>query len=122
LALAGIIVNNAVLLIDAIDEARREGMPPALAIEIAAVKRLRPIVMTKLVCILGLVPLWLFGGAMWTSLAVVMMGGLALGTLITLGLIPALYAIAFRVPSDPSSATKAVEDHAHATDTSLPTR
>jgi multidrug efflux pump len=97
LALGGIIVNNAVLLIDAIDEAIREGIAPALAIEIAAVKRLRPIVMTKLVCILGLVPLWLFGGAMWTSLAIVMMGGLALGTLITLGLIPALYGIAFRV-------------------------
>ena len=42
-------------------------------------------------------PLWLFGGAVWTSLAVVMMGGLALGTLITLGLFPALYAAAYRV-------------------------
>ena len=69
----------------------------AEAIEDAASKRLRPIVMTKMVCILGLVPLWLFGGAVWTSLAVVMMGGLALGTLITLGLIPALYAAAYRV-------------------------
>ncbi|RLJ38623.1 efflux RND transporter permease subunit [Acidovorax sp. 106] len=97
LALAGIIVNNAVLLLDAIEEARRSGMPAAEAIEDAAAKRLRPIVMTKMVCILGLVPLWLFGGAVWTSLAVVMMGGLALGTLITLGLIPALYAAAYRV-------------------------
>jgi multidrug efflux pump subunit AcrB len=52
-----------------------------------------------LVCILGLLPLWLFGGAVWESLAVVMMGGLALGTLITLGLIPALYALFFRVPT-----------------------
>jgi len=98
LALAGIIVNNAVLLLDAIDEARAAGMPAAEAIEDAASKRLRPIVMTKMVCILGLVPLYLFGGAMWTSLAVVMMGGLALGTLITLGLIPALYATFYRVP------------------------
>ncbi|RUR71255.1 efflux RND transporter permease subunit [Variovorax guangxiensis] len=97
LALAGIIVNNAVLLIDAIEEAGSSGMPAAEAIEEAASKRLRPIVMTKLVCILGLVPLWLFGGAIWTSLSIVMMGGLALGTLITLGLIPALYAIAYRV-------------------------
>ncbi|WCM93895.1 efflux RND transporter permease subunit [Acidovorax sp. NCPPB 2350] len=97
LALAGIIVNNAVLLLDAIEEARGAGLPAAEAVENAASKRLRPIVMTKLVCILGLVPLWLFGGAIWTSLAVVMIGGLALGTLITLGLIPALYAIAYRV-------------------------
>lgn len=104
LALAGIIVNNAILLIDAIDEARATGIPDAQAIEDAASKRLRPIVMTKLVCILGLLPLWLFGGAVWESLAVVMMGGLALGTLITLGLIPALYALFFRV------STPVVED------------
>lgn len=99
LALAGIIVNNAVLLLDAIDEARASGMPALEAIEDAAAKRLRPIVMTKMVCILGLVPLYLFGGAVWNSLSVVMMGGLALGTLITLGLIPALYAVAYRVPA-----------------------
>lgn len=99
LALAGIIVNNAVLLLDAIEEARASGLPAAQAVEDAAAKRLRPIVMTKLVCITGLVPLWLFGGVVWTSLAVVMMGGLALGTLITLGLIPALYAAAYRVPA-----------------------
>jgi multidrug efflux pump subunit AcrB len=97
LALAGIIVNNAVLLLDAIEEARRDGLPALQAIEEAAAKRLRPIVMTKMVCILGLLPLWLFGGAVWASLAVVMMGGLALGTLITLGLIPALYASFYRV-------------------------
>jgi len=99
LALAGIIVNNAVLLLDAIDEAIAEGLAPAAAIEDAASKRLRPIVMTKAVCILGLMPLYFFGGAVWTSLAVVMMGGLALGTLITLGLIPALYAAFYRVPA-----------------------
>lgn len=103
LALAGIIVNNAVLLLDAIDEARASGMAPAAAIEDAAAKRLRPIVMTKIVCILGLVPLYLFGGTVWTSLAVVMMGGLALGTLITLGLIPALYAAFYRVPAPPAA-------------------
>lgn len=104
LALAGIIVNNAILLIDAIDEAKASGLPDAEAIEDAASKRLRPIVMTKLVCILGLLPLWLFGGAVWESLSVVMMGGLALGTLITLGLIPALYALFFRVSVTPTEA------------------
>lgn len=104
LALAGIIVNNAVLLLDAIDEAIGHGLAPAAAIEDAASKRLRPIVMTKAVCILGLLPLYLFGGAVWTSLAVVMMGGLALGTLITLGLIPALYAAFYRVPAPPAAA------------------
>ena len=104
LALAGIIVNNAVLLLDAIEEGRRAGLPAALAIEEAGAKRLRPIVMTKAVCILGLLPLGLFGGAVWTSLAVVMMGGLALGTLITLGLIPALYAALYRVAAAAAAA------------------
>lgn len=102
LALSGIIVNNGVLLLDAIEDARRSGLPAAQAIEEAAAKRLRPIVMTSLVCTLGLVPLSLFGGVVWTSLAVVMMGGLALGTLITLGLIPALYAVAYRVSANQS--------------------
>jgi multidrug efflux pump len=97
LALAGIIVNNAVLLLDAIEEGRSNGLDAVEAIIDAGAKRLRPIIMTKMVCILGLVPLWLFGGVVWTSLAVVMMGGLALGTLITLGLIPALYAAFYRV-------------------------
>ncbi|MRV71953.1 MMPL family transporter [Duganella sp. FT92W] len=92
LALAGIIVNNAVLMLDAIEEGRRAGLPPFQAVEDAAAKRLRPIAMTNMVCIVGLVPLCLFGGAVWNSLSVVMIGGLVLGPLITLGLIPALYA------------------------------
>lgn len=110
LALAGIIVNNAVLLLDAIEENRRAAMPELQAIEDAAAKRLRPIVMTKMVCILGLVPLWLFGGVVWTSLAVVMIGGLALGTLITLGLIPALYAAFYRIHPD-NDASPSRETH-----------
>jgi len=104
LALAGIIVNNGVLLLDAIEECRSKGLPGAKAIEEACAKRLRPIVMTNLVCTLGLVPLWLFGGIVWTSLTVVMMGGLALGSVITLGLIPSLYAAFYRV-SAPSAQT-----------------
>ena len=99
LALAGIIVNNAVLLLDAIDELRRAGLPAGEAIERAAAKRLRPILMTTMVCVLGLIPLLLSGGIVWKSLSVVMIGGLALGSLITLGLIPALYAALYRVPS-----------------------
>jgi multidrug efflux pump subunit AcrB len=67
-------------------------MPLQAAIAHAAEMRLRPIVMTKLVCISGLAPLFLFGGDLWRPMAAAMMGGLALGTLITLALIPALYA------------------------------
>jgi multidrug efflux pump subunit AcrB len=65
LALMGIIVNNAVLLLGRIAEDRAAGMPLQAAIAHAAEMRLRPIVMTKLVCISGLAPLYLFGGDLW---------------------------------------------------------
>jgi len=61
----------------------------------AAFNRLRPIVMTNLTCILGLIPLMLFAGPLWKGMAISMMGGLALGTLVTLGLIPVLYVLLF---------------------------
>ncbi|MGJ3701236.1 efflux RND transporter permease subunit [Variovorax sp. AFSI2.2] len=95
LALAGIIVNNAVLLLERIEEELREGLERREAVVAAAVKRLRPIVMTKLTCIVGLVPLMLFAGPLWTGMAITMIGGLALGTLVTLGLIPVLYDLLF---------------------------
>ncbi|AUJ12172.1 acriflavin resistance protein [Xanthomonas oryzae pv. oryzae] len=95
LALAGIIVNNAVLLLERIEAELADGLPRREAVVAAAVKRLRPIVMTKLTCIVGLVPLMLFAGPLWTGMAITMIGGLALGTLVTLGLIPILYDLLF---------------------------
>ncbi|QXI30899.1 efflux RND transporter permease subunit [Pseudomonas vanderleydeniana] len=95
LSLAGIIVNNAVLLLERIEVERQNGHSIKVATVNAAVKRLRPIVMTKLTCITGLVPLLLFGGSLWEGMAISMIGGLALGTLITLGLIPLLYDLLF---------------------------
>lgn len=95
LALAGIIVNNAVLLIERIQTETDAGKPLPQAIADAAALRLRPILMTMLTCVLGLVPLFAFGGELWKPLAASMIGGLALGTLITLALVPALYAVLF---------------------------
>lgn len=100
LALMGIIVNNAVLLLGQIADDRKAGMDLMAAIAHSAELRLRPIVMTKLACIAGLVPLYIFGGDLWRPMAAAMIGGIALGTLITLVLIPALYALAFRKKSD----------------------
>ncbi|MFD1840984.1 efflux RND transporter permease subunit [Paracidovorax cattleyae] len=107
LALAGIIVNNAVLLLERIEAELAAGLARREAVVSAAVKRLRPIVMTKLTCIVGLIPLMLFAGPLWTGMAITMIGGLALGTLVTLGLIPILYDAlfsfgAFRTGMDPS--------------------
>jgi multidrug efflux pump subunit AcrB len=97
LALAGIITNNAVLLLERIEDERNEGLAHYDAVVMASLKRLRPIVMTKLTCILGLVPLMLFGGELWYAMAVVIIGGLALGTVLTLGVIPVVYSVLFRV-------------------------
>ena len=95
LSLAGIIVNNAVLLLDRIETEIANGHPLRRAVANAAVRRLRPIVMTKLTCIVGLIPLMLFAGPLWTGMSITIMGGLALGTLVTLGLIPVLYELLF---------------------------
>jgi multidrug efflux pump subunit AcrB len=103
LALAGIIVNNAVLLLERIQEERQPGVPLKEAVASAAAVRLRPIVMTKLTCIMGLLPLYLFAGDLWRPMAAAMIGGLALGTLITLVLIPALYALLFRERQAPTA-------------------
>lgn len=95
LALAGIIINNAVLLLERIDAELETGCTRREAVVAAAIKRFRPILMTKLTCIVGLVPLMLFAGPLWTGMAITMIGGLALGTLVTLGLIPVAYELLF---------------------------
>lgn len=95
LSLGGIIVNNAVLLLERIEAEQALGKPRREAVVAAAVARLRPIVMTKLTCIAGLIPLLLFGGSLWAGMAITIMGGLLLGTLITLGLVPVLYEVLF---------------------------
>jgi multidrug efflux pump subunit AcrB len=91
LALAGIIVNNAIVLIERIDEECMSGVALDNAVVIAAQARLRPIIMTTLTTIVGLVPLYLLGGELWRGMTVVMMFGLGVGTALTLGLVPLLY-------------------------------
>ena len=95
-SLAGIIVNNAIVLIERIDEERAAGAAVSDAVVTASQARLRPIVMTTLTTIAGLVPLYLFGGELWRGMTVVMMFGLGVGTALTLGVVPVLYALMFR--------------------------
>ncbi len=95
LSLGGIIVNNAVLLLERIEAELAAGKPRREAVVSAAMARLRPIVMTKLTCVAGLIPLLLFGGSLWAGMALTIIDGLLLGTLITLGLVPVLYELLF---------------------------
>ena len=90
-SLAGIIINNGIVMVDRIDRARSAGTEIELAIREAALARARPIVMTTITTVVGLLPLALFGGEFWFGMAVVIMGGLTVGTFLTLGFIPVLY-------------------------------
>jgi HAE1 family hydrophobic/amphiphilic exporter-1 len=97
--LAGIVVNNAIVLIDYINQLRKEGMPKLKAIKQAGQIRMRPIFMTTLTTILGLLPMALGfgeGAELRTPLAVTVIGGLAIGTLLTLVVIPMVYAVVER--------------------------
>ena len=94
--MAGIVVNNAIVLVDYINRLRRRGMEPHAAIRQAAVTRVRPILMTTATTVLGLVPLALRLGEGWElrqPLAVTVIGGLLFSTLITLVLVPILYSL-----------------------------
>jgi hydrophobic/amphiphilic exporter-1 (mainly G- bacteria), HAE1 family len=94
--LAGIVVNNAIVLIDKINQLRRDGLDITKAIQEAGESRLRPIIITTLTTILGMLPLALGlgdGGELRAPMAITVIGGLTMSTLLTLLFIPALYRI-----------------------------
>lgn len=92
--LAGIIVNNGIVLVDYINQLRLEGVEKKEAIARAGVTRLRPILMTAITTVLGLVPM-VVGGSMGTDMtrpmAIVTIGGLIYGTILTLFVVPCIY-------------------------------
>ena len=97
-SLAGIVVNNAIVLLDRIRiEIQENGLEPCRAIIEAAQRRLRPILLTTITTIGGLIPLWVGGGPMWEPMAVAIIFGLLFSTMLTLGVVPVLYAVLFRV-------------------------
>ena len=98
IALAGIVINNAIVLLDRIKiEIEENGLEPARAVVEAAQRRLRPIVLTTFTTIGGMLPLWYGGGPMFEPMAIAIIFGLLFATGLTLGLVPVLYAIFFRV-------------------------
>jgi multidrug efflux pump subunit AcrB len=95
ISLAGIIINNAIVLIDQIDIERAD-LALREAIVAASQKRLRPILLTSATTVLGLAPMAVAGGALWQPMAVLMMSGLAVASLLTLLFVPACYFLLFR--------------------------
>lgn len=95
IALAGMIMRNSVILVDQIDRDIREGSEPWDAIVDATVRRFRPIMLTAAAAVLAMIPLT--RSAFYGPMAVAIMGGLLVATVLTLVFLPALYAAWFRV-------------------------
>lgn len=94
--LAGIVVNNAIVLIDAINQRREEGIGKLEAILDAGSSRLRPILMTTSTTVLGLLPMAMGlgdGAELRAPMAITVIGGLTMGTLLTLLVIPVVYSL-----------------------------
>jgi multidrug efflux pump len=111
IALMGMIQRNSVILIDQIEQDRARGVPTWNAIVESAVRRLRPIVLTAAAAVLAMIPL--SRSVFWGPMAVAIMGGLIVATVLTLLALPAMYAAWFRVrreelPTQPSGLAPAV--------------
>ncbi|MEE9122432.1 MAG: efflux RND transporter permease subunit [Syntrophobacteria bacterium] len=102
LSLAGIIINNAIVLLDSIQNEIDGGAKPYDAVLTACLTRFKPVLMTTLTTILGLVSLMIPPDPMFFAMGVVISFGLAAGSLLTLVLVPALYTMFFKVKAEES--------------------
>ena len=98
IALLGIIMRNSVILIDQIEGDIKGGESPFEAVQMSVLRRFRPIMLTAAAAILAMIPL--ISSAFWGPMAVAMMGGLFIATILTLVFLPALYAWVFKVQAD----------------------
>ncbi len=96
-SLAGIIINNAIVLIDRIDIERARGKTDYDAVISACLTRLRPITMTTITTIMGLLPLMISKDPLFYGMASAIAFGLGIGTILTLGVVPVLYSSFFSV-------------------------
>jgi multidrug efflux pump len=107
IALGGMIMRNTVILVEQIDEDVRSGLPQWVAIVESTIRRARPVVLTALAAILAMIPL--SESVFWAPMAITLMGGLLVATILTLLFLPALYASWFRVRKPESEAKPAPE-------------
>jgi multidrug efflux pump subunit AcrB len=104
IALAGMIMRNTVILVDQIDRDIAAGHGRRRAIVDATVRRARPVVLTALAAILGMIPL--AGSVFWGPMAITIMGGLLVATVLTLLVVPGLYALWFGLESKTTAAVE----------------
>ena len=98
LSLSGLLIKNAIVLVDQMDLEISEGKPRFDAVLDSAASRVRPVMMGSMTTVLGVAPL--FGDAFFRSMAVVLVFGLTFATLLTLVIIPVLYALMFNIRED----------------------
>ena len=94
IGLSGILMRNTLILIGQIHSNQADGLDPYHAIIEATVQRSRPVILTALAAVLAFIPLT--HSVFWGSMAYVLIGGTAVGTVLTLAFLPALYAVWFR--------------------------
>jgi multidrug efflux pump len=92
-SLAGVIVSHVIVLFDYIEEARERGEPLRQAVIDSGLVRLRPVLVTVLATVGGLIPLAIEGGPLWEPMCYVQIAGLLLATLVTLGIVPVVYVL-----------------------------
>ena len=97
LSLAGTIINNGIVMIDRIETLRDSGSSPYDAVIGSAISRFRPILLSVTTTVLGLLPLIISQDPLFYGMACVMAFGLIVGTVFTLGIVPILYTLFFRV-------------------------
>lgn len=103
ISLAGIVINNAIVLLERIKiEHEDNGLAHFEAIIVACQRRARPIMLTTVTTVFGLIPLYLGGGEMWEPMALSIIGGLLISTLLTLCVVPVIYALLFGVTREAS--------------------
>ena len=100
MSLSGMLIKNAIVLVDEIELQKREGSPVFKAIVDSGVSRLRPVAMAALTTALGMIPLLL--DAFFVAMAVTIIAGLMAATVLTMLVLPVLYSVFFRVKYDES--------------------
>jgi multidrug efflux pump subunit AcrB len=102
IGLSGILMRNTLILVDQIRHDKADGLSDYEAIIESTVRRARPVILTALAAMLAFIPLT--QSTFWGALAYVLIGGVGVGTILTLLFLPALYALWFRVKRDPAPA------------------
>ncbi|MHC5028789.1 MAG: efflux RND transporter permease subunit, partial [Planctomycetota bacterium] len=97
MSLVGMMLKNGIVLLDEIEQHRAAGKSPYDATILAGVSRVRPVVLAAATTVLGVIPL--LQDAFWISMAMTIMAGLTVGTVLTMVLLPTFYTIVYRIPT-----------------------